>query len=114
MAATLPGITSAAVALAAARLRAPVIWPILGLLAVVCVGAALQPHLVSNAHILSSGDDPAAPMRRAVEVGVLPRPAVLSWLEWLQGVGLLFFASGMAVYWTIRIGSAAPPRLAAA
>jgi hypothetical protein len=114
MAATLPGFTSAGVALAAARLRAPVIWPILGLLAVACVGAALQPHLVSHPYLLSPGDDAAAPMRQAVEVGVLPHPIVLSWLEWLQDAGLLFFASGMAVYLAIRVGSAAPQRLAAA
>jgi hypothetical protein len=100
----LPALTTIGVALAAARQRAAVIWPVLGLLAIAFAGAAL--HL----HLLKPGDGWSDSTPWDLEVGV---PVTSIWRRFSE-VGPLYLMVGMALYWTVRVGSAPAPRLARA
>jgi hypothetical protein len=98
----LPWLTCAGVLLAAARQRASVIWPILGLLAVAGVGAALQIRLQL----------PGDPTLWAAPVGSQLHP-ISTWLQRFYEMGPLL-AVGMTVYLAVRFGSAPPPKPALA
>jgi hypothetical protein len=104
----LPALVSLWVALMAARQRATAVWPALGLLAVACIGAVMY------ALVLWPGEEAPDPTILRTAVGFFPGPLRARWLEFFLRPGLIDFAIGMALYGTIRVVSAAPPRLAAA